>query len=774
MALAALVSLAAAGHPVLASAGAEEDSTSSSIVSVVFAPGAVTVPSAPGQPLSVWVSDEGLRASLQSLGLRAIEPAFADWHPPARPADPGQGAVTRPDPSRPDLSRFLHLHFDTPDAARSAARALSALPSVELAQVIPGGLRTSDFPDDPAFLPSQIWGEDAQWCLVNRGVRPGTNLCGGATAASDLRLLSTWTAYFNDGNRPGVSHRIGNPAVVLGFVDEGILSTHPDLHLLSEFSHDERFTFCPEDDWCGDHGTKMAGLAAMAVGNGVGAAGVCGDCSLIDFRAPFCLCDWCGDPTHNCQTIHPLWYTKIPAALNVPLGLTADGEPRRILALNGSFATLSDAPLEEVEALWTARQAGVLFVAGSADHSLDHPSNVQPANIPFVLGVGGSTWEDRFWDASASCYTGNSGTTIGPGAISVTAPACGPMVSAFPYENPNGGGLYAWTSGQCSGAAALVTGAAGLLQSYARDRSPLKETLTPDDLEGLLVSTARPYAADPTAGATCPEDLCPRSYYGAGIVTVENAAFVLDRADSWRTCFADLSCGCQVAFRPPQFTDSQGRVWREYRVTWSFTLPPRPDAAGAPPDLPRFIAWPLKARSTTLCSYGSAPPARVLTARAGITDCSLEIDRATGSGRLSGSQFTEVKDGVEIPLIPWEDLRMGMTYWAVARPAGCAADTAAGPRSRPRPSISAIGPNPFREGTAVRILVRPSAEATVEVCEVSGRVARILQRGPVFTGAMDVRWDGTEGGGRAVPSGLYWIRVRSEGRVAACPIVRIR
>jgi hypothetical protein len=702
-----------------------------------------------------------LSGVLSDLGVRTIEPAFPGWHAaPALAADPAQTKAAR---QGPDLSRFFHLYFDSADAALAALPEISAQPAILLAQPIPSGLEWRSFPDDPYFLPSSLYGADAQWCLLNRGVRTGGDHCGPAVAGGDLRVSRVWEDYFQgSGSPPDGSGSIGSPSVVIGLFDSGILAHHPDLHVLTEFTHDPRFTFCPEYEWCGDHGTKMAGLAAMATNNGIGAAGVCGDCALLDLRIPGGECSDCGDiykPGHP----NDLWYTKFASALPVPLGMAPDGQQRRLVVVNASFNSVGVASLEEIEAVWSAHLAGVLTV-GAAGWA--------PGGIPFVLAVGGSTWEDRFWDASTTCYYDNNGTEVGPGLVDLAAPASGYMLTAFPAENPGGGGLYAWTGGGISGATALVSGACGLLQSYAHDRSPLRRDLAPDDLAGLLTATTRPYSADPTSGAPCPLDSCPRSFYGTGIASVENAIFTLAHADAWREVFVSLTDGCDVEFRPPEFIDTQRRRWREYEITWDFSLQPRPDLSGAPDDLPRFIAWSLRVRSTTPCSYPCAVGPctwvgagdRILYAESGITDCSVELDRETGIGRLTGANFVEVKDGTESPLVPWNEVRMGMVVWS-PRVEGA---------PRPvRPVVSMAGPNPFRETTHFRVKVNPGADVGVDVVDVGGRVVRVLRAGPSDTGVMDLLWDGKNNQGRVVPAGVYWIRVRSEGKLATRPIVRV-
>jgi len=757
---------------------------------------------------------KALRDSLWRIGVRDLRPAFPAWSARMeaeleallqnedRRGSPHFSGSSRSSASRasggptravPDLGRFLHATFDSPEAASRAIPLLRRQPGIRLAQLLPERIAVDvagleEWIDDPYFR--AWWGlpEDPQWCLYNQGKRAGAGGCGDAVAGCDLRIRSVWDELSAANDPPGAAMAgasPGDPSVVLGFLDVGIWDAHPDLNVLQGFSRDPRVNLCPPHDWCGDHGTKMAGLAAARTNNALGIAGVAGGCSILDLAVPACPCATCDLPQEACGYISASWYTRLPGILTVPLGSTEEGRPRTLVALNASFGVTDYAPLEEFEAVDLCRRAGILVVASSGDRSTQAPVPVQPANLPFVLGVGGSTWEDRFWDAAFSCYGGVSGATVGPGNIQVSAPACGTMLTTLNFDHPLGGGPYAETSGQCSAAAALTTGTVGLLQSFALNASPLRRLLTPDEVMGLIGATTRPYSADPTEGATCPPSLCPLEDYGSGIVSVENAVFVLRHADRWQERFFAATNGWEVEFVPPEFTDEHGRLYREYRVSMSFSIPPRPDALEAPADLPRIVAWPIRDRSTTLCAYGPWPD-RFEYAATSVPDCSLRLDRETGEATLSGANFVEVVDGREIPLVPWSEIRMGVGFWAVGEAVG-AGDAGVGPGADLPPGGSLFlqaAPNPARG--EVRILLRLPARTALrlEVVDAAGRVRRRIPKAGMGPGHAMLRWDGRDTQGRSVPTGVYWLRMRmettrpsgagGEERVEVRPILVIR
>jgi len=728
---------------------------------------------------------DAVHARWPELGRLDVRPAFADWSPPTETPPVSASGAGR---TRPDLSRFFHVACRDFREVELARAALEAQPWVHLAQLMPAPPVSSEVPDDPFFDQSPWFSRDSQWPQRNSGARGPLERCGAAVAGADLRVVPVWKKILDGayGNLPG----LGDPTVVLGLLDQGIPDQHPELRVLREFSDDPRINRCPGRDWCGDHGAKMAGLAGMATNNGAGAAGVCGDCSLLDILGTHCACEFCENEEHLCALMSPFWVEQFAGAVALPLGADETGQPRTLSVINAAFAQIGYAPLEQVEAVWDAYLRGTLFVASSSDRSLSHPIPLIPAGMPLVLGVGGSTWEDRFWDQSHSCYAGIWGTTLGPGAIDVTAPASGRMLSAYPVDNPGGGGPYAITSGQCSGASALVTGTAGLLQSLAaalaragqptstRDSSipdpGRPDRLSPDDLAGLITASTRSFAADPTFDATCPVSECPRSYYGTGIVSVENAAFVLLHARDWSVRTVTLADGCTREAIGDRFQDTRGRTWQAWRVAWTGQCAPRPQAADAPADLPAYIAWALPAASTSLCNYG-LPSQRAFYAEAGIPECVLELDREDGRFELSGWNFVEIRGGEEIPLVPWDEVRMCYTTWedrATASPAaGATGIHRGGELGRPELEIMV---NPFRGRLDSRIMIPRGGAGVLEILDPLGRQVRVLRQGWFAAGPGLISWDARLADGRAAANGLYWLRLTWEGRTVVRPAVLVK
>jgi hypothetical protein len=84
-------------------------------------------------------------------------------------------------------------------------------------------------------------------------------------------------------------------------------------------------------------------------------------------------------------------------------------------------------------------------------------------------------------------------------------------------------------------------------------------------------------------------------------------------------------------------------------------------------------------------------------------------------------------------------------------------------------------PNPTRGFTEITFDLRKTAPVGVRVYNTAGRlVASLLEDHRVGSGATTVVWDGTDGEGRSVPSGVYFIRLATGPEVATSKILVLR
>lgn len=87
-------------------------------------------------------------------------------------------------------------------------------------------------------------------------------------------------------------------------------------------------------------------------------------------------------------------------------------------------------------------------------------------------------------------------------------------------------------------------------------------------------------------------------------------------------------------------------------------------------------------------------------------------------------------------------------------------------------ALSLLGnaPNPFGSSTTWRVGLPSGADATLEVYDVAGRRVRRETR-PLTAGWQTVMFDGRDGNGRALPSGVYFYRVSAAGQTRTAKMV---
>jgi hypothetical protein len=83
-------------------------------------------------------------------------------------------------------------------------------------------------------------------------------------------------------------------------------------------------------------------------------------------------------------------------------------------------------------------------------------------------------------------------------------------------------------------------------------------------------------------------------------------------------------------------------------------------------------------------------------------------------------------------------------------------------------------PNPFVRGTSVNYELAQYGSVELTVHDVSGRMVSRLESGPRQRGFHGVRWNGTDGRGREVPAGVYFVRFSAGGTVSTGRLTLIR
>ncbi len=91
-------------------------------------------------------------------------------------------------------------------------------------------------------------------------------------------------------------------------------------------------------------------------------------------------------------------------------------------------------------------------------------------------------------------------------------------------------------------------------------------------------------------------------------------------------------------------------------------------------------------------------------------------------------------------------------------------DTYSGQTEAPEIRTTQLGrtyPNPSPGSLSVRVDLAQPGESRVEIFDLRGARIRTLMEGSQPAGRYDMAWDGRDSGGRAVPNGLYLVRMRA-------------
>ena len=92
-------------------------------------------------------------------------------------------------------------------------------------------------------------------------------------------------------------------------------------------------------------------------------------------------------------------------------------------------------------------------------------------------------------------------------------------------------------------------------------------------------------------------------------------------------------------------------------------------------------------------------------------------------------------------------------------------------------SVARLGdayPNPFNPATTIPFTLAGAGRVTLRVYDALGRSVRTLLAGARPAGDYHLAWDGRDDDGRALPSGVYFIRLEAEGKTATRKITILK
>jgi hypothetical protein len=83
-------------------------------------------------------------------------------------------------------------------------------------------------------------------------------------------------------------------------------------------------------------------------------------------------------------------------------------------------------------------------------------------------------------------------------------------------------------------------------------------------------------------------------------------------------------------------------------------------------------------------------------------------------------------------------------------------------------------PNPFNPSTVIPYRMDVAGTVGLTVYDAAGRKVRHLVSGACGPGEYETRWDGTDDGGRAVATGLYFVQLKAGNTVQTGPLTLVR
>jgi hypothetical protein len=75
-----------------------------------------------------------------------------------------------------------------------------------------------------------------------------------------------------------------------------------------------------------------------------------------------------------------------------------------------------------------------------------------------------------------------------------------------------------------------------------------------------------------------------------------------------------------------------------------------------------------------------------------------------------------------------------------------------------------VRPNPLRDGTSISLALPAGADVSLDIYDVQGRKVMTLMSGPMTAGYHNTDWNGSDEHGNRVGSGVYFCRLRIDGR----------
>jgi hypothetical protein len=624
-----------------------------------------------------------------------------------------------------DLSTIYVAYLADPDA--SAVPAVIALADHDcvLFDELNGFFSPDDIPNDQYF-------QDYQWNLHHTGQfqLPPTN--------ADINAPAAWDR----------TH--GSSSVWVALLDTGVQAAHVDLtprvYNAPSFVPGET----PDDGYgTMGHGTAVAGIIGATGDNQMGVAGT----------------TW----TTNILNVKVIPNAGVGLMVWIAAGMDWARFDGRADIINCSFSRQDlDEQFEGgpalIQALRNASFSGILTCASMGNDNRE--LRKWPAGDPAVMAVGALWLDGHRWEASnvpGAPPTGQ-GSNIGYW-IDIVAPGGSTITTTrrdnnyfLPIDAPSD--LYTGAFGGTSAAAPQAAGVAALLKSLRADldgddlKEILQRTATDvvdseapvgkDSFTGWGIAradTAMAYVSPPSRSVQHYQANVVGTFYSNAIVTFRN----LDDYGGYQN-IPDGQYNCQVFRAEADFTFSSSFV--TLPAVWFRTSGTR--------------GWRFNVTHPMTFDFLDET-----SAWAGITS-------VTNTGVSAETFIYRVEDqsGYFLGWVPehYNNMAIAITAVGDVSPIGIAETSFV-----TRVDRVLVAPNPGPGRTSFLLDLGNPCKPSVRIYDLSGRLVRVLSNGPLPGGSHTMHWDGRDGAGHPIASGIYfWQLDVNEKRIARDKIVLTR
>ncbi len=370
------------------------------------------------------------------------------------------------------LDRWYMATVEAGANTEALARVLRDLPEVEDAspdyRAFP-----ADVPNDP--LHGSHWGHNNTAQMLDYCWNCGGHASGSpvGTVGFDSNAQAAWDA----------PQGYGATSVVIAIIDSGVNVGHPDLRQVAGWDYGDNDSNADDNSASAGHGTACAGVAAAINNNGLGSAGIAGNCSIMPLKVANSAGSMSFSSVAN-AIIHSADNGADIASLSLGAAISNDpGTSSAIVYANGNGVTILAATANSNKTTidYPANHASVIGVgaASPCGERKRSSSNSGEVNPGVSTDPNGYTCDgERWWGSN---YGTNSQDAAG--AVDVIAP------TILPTTDIQGGGGYdpgnysQWFNGtSCS--TPYAAGVCALIVSA-------NPSFTPAQVRAQLVSTCQ-------------------------------------------------------------------------------------------------------------------------------------------------------------------------------------------------------------------------------------------------------------------------------------------